>query len=476
MDEQPTSSKKIIWIAAAVIFLLLIIGVFYFMTRGAKNSTTATSTSLFGSLLGGENRPVTGGNTDTTVTPTPTVNTSDQNPGEDPLFKQLSIGPIAGATQVMHDGKVFVRYILRENAHVYEVDPRTGVSTQLTNTTIPRIYEASWGSDGNAVLLRYLAQDPLSKIDIIKTYLAYLNLPIVDASSTQSQGTLVGDFLPDNISALSVSPDGKQLFYLLPIPEGVSGTLVTLATKSAHEVFRNSFSEWLPELLNNGSVILTTKASANIPGYSYLYTPSNKTLTRIVRDKKGLTTHTDPTGAHILFGENVSGNLTLGFYSKAGTQGDEETVHEAPLSLTTLPEKCAWATDMIHVYCGAISGTPPRAQLPDDWYKGTLPFADSFWSTDIETAQINLIGDPQKLINRSFDVTSPFLDGNGQYFFFTNKSDSILWAMQFPKHLQTDNSALLPPDLTPDEMKDAAGSFPQTAPTSTTKTVVPVKK
>jgi len=459
MDEQP-KSKKILWIAIAAVLFALIVGGLYFMTRGGGNGPAESGTALFGDLFGGGERPVTTEET-VPVTPTPNTITSDENQGEDPLFRQLSIGPTAGATEVMREGKVYVRYILRENGYVYEVDPRTGVSMQLTNTTIPRIYEASWGESGNSVVLRYLTQDPLSKKDVIKTYLAYLNLPVADTSTTLTLGTLVGDFLPDNISAVSVSPDGKRLFYLLPIPEGVSGTVVTIATKSAREIFRNSFSEWLPELLNDGSVILTTKASANIPGYSYRYTPSDKTLTRIVRDKKGLTTHANTTGSAILFGENIGGNMTLNFYSKAGFAGHEGVLsHEETLPLTTLPEKCAWAADMIHVYCGAISGTP-RAQIPDDWYKGTLAFADSFWSTNIETTEIDLIGDPQKLIQRSFDVTYPFMDKNGQYFFFTNKSDSMLWVMQFPKRVQSDNSELLPPDLTPEEMKDALGSMPQ---------------
>ena len=296
MDEEQTSPKKI-WIILGGIILLLLIGVtvyFFVHKKNTDSSGIKSIGSLFGSGNGNTGRP-----TPTDINSGTQVNggTGGQNNDQgEPLFRQLANIPVAGATAVVHDNKTYVRYVSRENGNIFEVDPLSGVTTQLTNTTIPRIYEAVWGNGGNSVVLRYLVHDPLSRQDTIKTYLANLILPITQASTTSSQpqiGSLKGDFLPDNISAISASADGAHLFYLLPIQEGVSGSIVSITTLGTREVLRSSFSEWLPELLNSGMIILTTKPSANIPGFSYLYNPLNKTFSRLIREKNGLTTHAE---------------------------------------------------------------------------------------------------------------------------------------------------------------------------------------
>jgi hypothetical protein len=281
-------------------------------------------------------------------------------------------------------------------------------------------------------------------------------------------GSLRGDFLPNDISAVSVSPNGTQLFYLLPVPDGVSGTIVTLSTMSPKEVLRNSFSEWLPQLLDDGTVVLTTKPSSKVPGFSYLYKPADRTLTRLIREKNALTTLAERNGSRILYSENIVGNTTLAYYDKKGVSSEEGVVtHEAPIPLATLPEKCVWSKNRIHLYCGAFTSTP-RAAIPDDWYQGVLSFADSFWLIDTNKTEITFLADPKKAIDKEFDVYMPFVGNNEHYFFFVNKKDNTLWEMRLVNTVAQDVAGTMP-ELTPDELKDALGSQP-TAP------VTPAKK
>ena len=477
MDEEQTPSKKI-WIIIGGIILLLVIGVTVFLFVHKKATDTSGNKSigsLFGSSSGGTGRPTpTDINSGTQITGGTAGQNNDQG---EPLFRQLANIPVAGATAVMRDGKTYVRYVSRENGNIFEVDPLSGVTTQLTNTTIPRIYEALWANSGNSVILRYLVHDPLSRQDNIKTYLANLILPIKEASSTNTQlsvGTLKGDFLPDNISAVSISQDGLHIFYLLPIQEGVSGSIVSVATLGTREVLRSSFSEWLPELLNSGMVVLTTKPSANIPGFSYLYNPLNKTFSRLIREKNGLTTHAEARGNRIIYGENISGNTVLDLYDTKGFLNDDgETVHTQPLQLSTLPEKCVWAANHIRLYCAAFSA-PAKAEIPDDWYQGALIFSDTFWTINTDTSEITFLVDPskEKSALRNFDVFTPFTGGDEKHFFFIDKNDATLWSMHLIKEKFTtsdeDTAVIDTPTLTPDELKDAVGS---TA-TKTGKTII----
>lgn len=457
MNEDQTQSKRTLWIVIAVIVIMLLGVVFFFMT--SKNDSTEGSRTFFGNLFGvGQEEDI----------PRTRIDETDIDSGSEegvpaaeltPLFRQLANTQVAGAVAITREGSPLVRYVARENGHVYEVDPIDGTTIELTNTTIPRVYEALWLPGGNSVVLRYLTQDPLTLKDIIKTYLAHLDLPIASTSSDVTLlGSLKGEFLPDNITAVSLSPDGKLLFYLRPVSDGISGTTVTLKTMAAKEVLRHSFSEWLPQIMDDGSIILTTKPSANVHGFAYLYTPLNKKLTRLIREKNGLTTNTEARGTRILYGHNVSGNTVLGLYDKGGFGSEEGVVeHEAVVPLATLPEKCAWSLNM-RLYCGAFS-TTPRAQIPDEWYQGTLSFNDTFWRVESNTSEIAFIVDPTKqpeTNGQSFDVYNPFVALAEEYFYFINKKDSTLWSMAIINNVAVTDTEIPPP--APEEASDAAGS------------------
>lgn len=467
MEEQHSSKKTIIIVVVIVVILAALVGAFFYM-KG--NKTSGTGTTSFGALFGnsGVDTPrnpdgkITGGGVIESGDEPTTTDTSD------PLFRQLSTIQVAGATSIEKGGKTYVRYVARENGYIYDVDPKTGVATQITETVIPRVYEAYFALGGNTVILRYLKHDDLSRKDIIKTQIADLVLPLDAAGGSLGTLSSFDPQMPDNIASVSISPSGARLFYLLPVNDGVSGTVVNIATKIGVEVFRNSFSEWIPQMLDTGNVILTTKASANVVGYSYLYNTSDKTLARIVREKKGLTTIATPTGGRMIYSENIIGKTILALYDKKGFAGDEAGVtHTAPLQLATLPEKCAWSANSVRLYCGAFASTP-RAQIPDDWYQGALAFSDTFWTINTDLSDLVFLADPKKEVDKTFDVFIPFIDKNEDHFFFVDKNDSTLWSMRLQKskyttsdELQLDATSTLPV-LTPEEMRDAVGSLPTT--------------
>ncbi|HLC95379.1 MAG TPA: hypothetical protein VJH89_02725, partial [Patescibacteria group bacterium] len=411
MDQEGQQKKWWVWIVLGIAILLIIFLVI-FLTLG-KNSTITKKVGdalPFGSPVSDISQNIISGDT-SNIEGVGNPTTADL---EEPMFRQLSKESVAGFTTITRDGKSFVRYILRENGNVHEVDPQTGIDRQLTNTTIPRIYEAFFANNGNTVILRYLRSEFNGAVII--TYMGNLDLPV----DGESVGTLrsSSELFPENITAISISPEGTHLFYLLPVPEGVSGTIVSLGeTLSPKEIFRNAFSEWLPQLLNDGSVILTTKPSATIPGFSYHYDPIKKTLTRIVREKKGLTTFSDAVGGRILFSENINDTPILKMYVKGGYSSEEGiTDNETSIQIASLPEKCAWGQSSHTLYCGSFT-SPAGIQLPDDWYQGLVDLNDTFWRVDTDTTEISYLVDPKKEIQKDFDVILPQTDTAEQYFF-----------------------------------------------------------
>lgn len=465
MLEEENKSGITKWVIAIVVIVLLLIGgVVLLMTLGKD---TEVAKSIGKVLPFGELSPETP-RTGFEGTPGGDGGTGENNGNgvggsntlAEPMFRQLTNSQIAGATTLVRDGKTYVRYVLRENGHVYEIDTTTWVVVELTNTVVPRVYEAFFGNNGNTVVLRYIKLDQLTRQDVIKTFLADLVLPEAGA---QGIGKLTGRELLDNISSVSVSPDGSLLFFLLPIAEGVSGSMMYLTTgEEPREVLRNTFSEWLPQVLNNRMIVLTTKASANVPGFAYLYNPTTKALTRIVREKNGLTTLANGDGTQVLYSENIGNNATLGLYSSKGFPSDEGAIiHESPVPLTTLPEKCAWGrikTSLL--YCGSFESTA-RSKIPDEWYQGVLKLKDIFyWTVNSTTLEIALLAESQKEVKKDFDVFMPFVGSDDTMFFFTDKNTGFLWMMRIVPKANTgvEETLVLPPP--PEEASDAGGVLP----------------
>lgn len=428
-------SNKLLIALAALGLLLILAGVVWFLF--AKPGEEGTNEQVFPFGAPSEETP----RSPTDIVPSDedggSGNTTYESSG-DGLFRRLSEKAVAGAFVFERSGITTIRYVERETGHIYEISG-PGEATQLTNTTVPRISEAFFADNGNAVILRYAEDDPLSGRQVIKTSLAGLRLP--NASSSDVGGSLAMKFLPDNIIAVSVSPDGRSMFYLMRSSSGSVGYLFSVSTEASKEVFRHSITEFLPELLDNGNVILTTKASANISGYAYRYDPKNSSLTPLLRAKKALTTRASRDGARVLFGENIAGATHLGAYSSAGFTGDEGVIlNEIALQIAALPEKCSWNTDSVRVVCGSFINN--SVFFPDAWYQGRITLNDTFWSVNTDTGEIAYIADPKKEAGRSFDVTNPLLSPDGRSFIFTDKKDGTLWELRIIASVTSEASTL----------------------------------
>jgi len=102
-----------------------------------------------------------------------------------------------------------IRFVGRMNGHIYKMFLDTKIKEKISNSTIPSIYEASFDNTGATVSYRYLSGDKT-----ISTFLASLGAPS-------------GEFLSQNISDFSTSPDKTKFFYLTENADGVIGFVGT---------------------------------------------------------------------------------------------------------------------------------------------------------------------------------------------------------------------------------------------------------
>jgi len=377
----------------------------------------------FGS--GGEDRPA--------VIPTTNPETNGgMIVGEDgrlvSLLRKLHNSPVAGvyaftkkiAGTTTQD--VVVRYIERGLGHVYETNMSNLKEERISNETRLKIYEALWGNAGNGVVIRYLNGD---KNDTIQTYSMVLR-DIKNATTTEEGRRIETDgvFLPENISEVAISQEkGDRMFYVLPTGDSSVGITAGFDGKKQVQVFDSPLKEWLSFWPNDKLITLTTKPSQNVPGFMYFLDAQTGKTTKILGRINGLTTLTSSDGKNVLYSESKNGGLDLYVYAVAG---DVKT----KLSLTTLPDKCAWSKLKKEVlYCG-VPQVPPRGSFPDSWYQGVTSFSDDIWMIDAATGVTTMLVSPPKTAGEEIDATKLLLSPDESFLLFVNKKDSAPWSLK----------------------------------------------
>lgn len=435
-----------------IIVILLVVGtgVWYFYIRPKTQSgtspvpnimkpffpTSTTTTGSFGTAPG-----VLGNGTDTT-------NTSGQ---PTPVFKQLTATAVAGysvftrldpvtttaavatpdtsaSTQLVlasiknstSTKKVakptiptvlnhILRYVSRSNGYVYEIN-NGAIPLQISNIFIPNIYEADFMDSNNTAVLRFLRPDNQT----IATYTVPVPFLNTDGTRTQKSGT----YLPDNISAIAVSPDQTQLSRITTDNNGGVVSLSNSIGTNIKTVIHNPFTQWLP-MWSNKTLYLQTKAASVADGFFYSVNQSSARLQRIVGNAPGLTASVSPSGTYVLYSQST----TNGFVTKLFNTQTNTTVD---INLAILPEKCAWLQNENLICAG--NSTVANATYPDDWYAGTTHLSDHLYSITTGSNLYTILYNGQA---QSFDMTNVQVDETNRLIYFIDKPTGILWQFSY---------------------------------------------
>lgn len=395
--------------------------IWYFLFSAPQSAPTIDTTNnplpirtlpaRFGFIFGGDDTPST---TETEVT----------QPGEEP-FIQVWDKPTTGnvfatkqilkeevatttvgtttvtTTKTVRATTTVLMFVDRGTGYVYGHDMDSHTTYQITNTTIPGVYDAYIWANGTKILLRYLDSDRRSIITLTA------DIPIVQAGRDPLQfenSTL----LPKGVNSVAVSASSNALSYVVPNDNGSS--IYTLTAKGITQT-NSSFGEWL---LSYGGEQLyaTTKASAYVEGSTYIL-PS---FVRVVGDKTGLVS---------IASKN---NLIL---SSMWAQDGLRTFTTINGTLTisssrTLASKCA--SGDTYFICGVPNELPREIEgLPDDWYQGRVQFDDDLVLLTPEGSNSIIYSFENKV--RPMDVTSIRMTPKADLISFIKKQDGTLYLL-----------------------------------------------
>ncbi len=413
------SKRNIIIISVASLTILGILGVWLsgkYTGEGVKNidqfSFFGNSDEESGGLTGGRDR---------------NGQTTGETSGETgksslPELRKISSSPTAGiyvfGKSVQKEDKskfnaVFLRRVDKATGNVYETRLDNMEETRVTNTTIPKIYEAIWGSNENSLLLRYLREDG----ETIETFAS----KVIEGADGK-EGSLLGTFLPSDIKSVAVSPKKDKIFYLNTISGEAQGTVMDTVLGKKGVVFRYPFTEWLPDWPADNTITLVTKPSGKTSGFMYSINSAGGNMTKILGDIRGLTALMSPNGKKVLYSESTGNSFTLNLYDI----GSGETTGQ---STRTLSDKCIWSEDNDVFYC-AVPLNPPQALYPDSWYQGLVSFSDVLVRIDAGVGSMTVLVDPKEFAGEEIDAVNLALSKNEDYLFFINKKDGAPWALE----------------------------------------------
>lgn len=346
----------------------------------------------------------------------PAVVQSTENPSNLPLSGETgnlvppAKGDLGGLKPVTPptETALVLKYTEKATGNVYQTYVDQIDERKISSNTIPIVHESFFAGNGESVIMRYL-----QGTNIIETFIKNLPKEILGGDTIENLQN-PGVFLPENITNMSISPDGSQIFYLFNTQGNSIGVTALSDGNIKTQVFVSPFTEWLSQWPNDRMITLTTKPSSNVPGYMYAIDPSKKDFNKILGGINGLTTLTSPNGKLILYNTN---NLSLYLYST-------ETGNSQILDLKTLPEKCTWAKTNETIYC-AVPKNIPSGQYPDSWYMGEVSFTDDIWSIDATNGNTTMVLETEG--DNNMDIVKMATDDNQDFLFFINQKDSSLW-------------------------------------------------
>lgn len=308
-----------------------------------------------------------------------------------------------------------IQLVDRASGHMYETATGTLELTKVSNTTVPKVYEASL-LFRDRVLLRGL----YNKTDIIET--KYGVQKLLTPSSTEM--TLITQDLTQGISQIALSPSKTKMFYLqtrapLGMISNVDGT-------SAITAFESAYREWIAFWPTERTITLTTKASAFYPGYMYTLNTVTRAIQKVIGDTDGLTTLMSPNGGKVLYSKSESGAPNL--YVLNTKDGSARN-----LFFRTFSEKCTWSVKEVDIVFCAVPQDIAFGDYPDAWYQGLIFFTDDIWKINTLTGETRLIAKLNDLSDQAIDVINPVLNPSETYMVFNNKIDLSLWGLKTVK-------------------------------------------
>ncbi|TSC87000.1 MAG: hypothetical protein G01um10148_105 [Parcubacteria group bacterium Gr01-1014_8] len=363
-------------------------------SSGISNFSEGVKTA-FGNLISGLGSLVPGSASSTPIKQTPRL-------------WQVQKSPVAGFRFIAATTTT-LRFMERSSGYIFDVNPATGKTTRVTNTLIPKVYDARFARDGSPVIKTL-------ENDVRTTYSATLA-----SSSNETLATLVLTPLGNNVADAVPNATSRELLSLIESENGSSIVRSGWNGSKPTTLFSSSLSGWRMYWTYDNKVYIAQKAATGVPGNAYELL-GNGELVPLARSVSGLTIVPKATSTALLIASDAGVVSTL-------VRPNADTAFII-LPVKTIVDKCLWAPgNNLIAYC-AVPSSIPSKQFLDEWYRGEIHTADSWWRVDASAGSAQLLFSPARESGSSLDAETPRIDNSGTYIAFLDSHDKSLWILR----------------------------------------------
>ncbi len=326
-----------------------------------------------------------------------------------PILKEVTSTSTVGTTTVSTTKTVratttVLMFIDRVTGYVHGHSMESGKTYQISNTTIPGVFDAYIWAGGDRIVMRSLGADRKTIVSILAS------IPNVQ-EGRDPEPLIDTTYLPQNISSVAVSKNLSTLSYVVPGTNG--STIYSLSLRGTARVADSPFSEWT---LSYGGEQLyaTSNASAYIEGT----TVALPSFSSVVGGKTGLLSTPSSNGPILNSMWTRSGLATFGVSVGKTTS----------FTTKTLASKCV-GTVAPYFICGVPQSIPESVEgLPDDWYQGRFLFNDTLSVVNAQSGETyTLYSFPETY--GQIDVTHLTTSASSDLISFIRKQDGSLFLL-----------------------------------------------
>jgi hypothetical protein len=289
------------------------------------------------------------------------------------------------------------------------------------------MYESLWNKNLTAVVAFGISEN--NTVGGIWAELRLRAVPKISSTSpTVVDGTLTpyelrGKTLPENILAYAVSPKRDRVFLLIGEKGAGVGYIFKFDGSSPTQLFSTPVTQVNAEWPTDATIALTTKGAAGERGFLYFVDSKTGVWKKILGPLPGLSTKVSTDAKRVFISvAGSSDNILSSIYDVNQRKGTDAIIR-------TLADKCVWGNfykDM--VYC-AVPSQPVPGTFPDDWYKGSVSFADKIWQVSATTGEVHVVSSIVDTSDRIIDAFNLGLDDRDNFLIFMNKNDLSLWSL-----------------------------------------------
>ena len=283
---------------------------------------------------------------------------------------------------------------------------------QITQANLSNVYDIEWSPTKDKVVIVFSKDDGATRKNII--------LNLADQKVTE---------LDSRLQSIVFSPNGEEIFYRYYDPANDVAKLATATT---------SGEDWKEVNVQSGNTAPTLlwykdKKLAYYPapsGYRqaqlYRVNPDGSDMEVLSSYGYGVEAMWSPNASRFLYivFDQASVNMTL-------TTSNDDLSNQRILGIDTLLEKCAWAYDNIHLYCGAQNVFQNSNVLPDDYLNEKILTLDTFFKVNTDSNKVTKIASSEDFEGR-FDAFEPFMSTDNHRMYFTNRYDNKLYVLIMP--------------------------------------------